>query len=170
MAILTGRRRQSEEAVIQLNRLSKHQKQSKFFLHAPLVFFTCAACFFTCVAGWPCMTLNGSLTPTPPWRGFYWWLSSVSSNHLNTGHPNTGFIWIPDSRSVRYSNGLYHSKTGQLNHSKTWHFCRVFKWFGSTDTKIMVDHWKTEPLLNRTHLDLSKTGLVLYSDGIVHFV
>ena len=28
------------------------------------------------------------------------------SNHLNNGHPNTGFIWIPDTMIVRYSNGL----------------------------------------------------------------
>ena len=39
MAILTGRRRQSEEAVIQLNRLSKHQKQSKiFYMRRPLFY------------------------------------------------------------------------------------------------------------------------------------
>ena len=34
------------------------------------------------------------------------------------------------------------------------------QWFGSTDVKVMVNHSKTEPFVNRTHLDHSKTGLV----------
>ena len=91
-------------------------------------------------------------------------------------HLNTGLF------SVRYSNWsipfknrtkcqvYYHFDVCGLNHSKTGHFCPVIRWFRSTYTKIMVYHWKTEPLVNRTHLDLSKTGLVLCSDGIVHFV
>ena len=59
-----------------------------------------------------------------------------------------------------YSN---HPNTG--HHSKTGHFCPVFKWFGSRDTKIMVDHLKNGPFVNQTHLDQLKTGLVRYSDG-----
>ena len=37
------------------------------------------------------------------------------SNHLNTEHLNTRFIYIPDSMGVRYSNVL-------VDHSNTGHF------------------------------------------------
>ena len=47
------------------------------------------------------------------WRSKY-------SNHLNTEHLNTGFIWIPDSMGVHYSNGkVTHDFPNHLN---TGHF------------------------------------------------
>ena len=79
---------------------------------------------------------------------------TVYSNHLYTGHPNTGFC------SIRFPNGLSPQASKMMvDHLKTGHFHPVFKWFGSTD------HSKTGPFLNRTHLDHSKSGLVRYSDG-----
>ena len=52
------------------------------------------------------------------------------SNHLNTEHLNTWFIWIPDSMGVWYSNGkltwladhsnaIYFDKPTQIYHSNT---------------------------------------------------
>ena len=55
------------------------------------------------------------------------------SNHPKTRHPNTRFIWIPDTLHVQISNGILTSL--DPNHLKTRHFRTVVEWFGSTDTK-----------------------------------
>ena len=76
-------------------------------------------------------------------------MPTVYSNHLNTGFC-----------SVRFSNGLSPQASKMMvDHLKTGHFCPVFEWFGFTD------HSKTGPIVNQTHLDHSKSGLVRYSDG-----
>ena len=52
-----------------------------------------------------------------------------------------------------------------MGFSKTEHFSPVFEWFWSTNVKRMVNHSKTGPFVNWTHLDHLKTGLVRYLDG-----
>ena len=85
------------------------------------------------------------------------WLLWAYNNPAHQGFvTHTVTILRPDHPNG-ISNGIYHSKTE--------HFCLVFKLFGSTDTKIIVDHSKTGPFVNRSDLHHSNTGLVRYSDG-----
>ena len=63
------------------------------------------------------------------------------SNHLNTRHPNTGLIWIPDSMSVLYSNGFI-----SLDHFILKNLFVYIKW------SSLVVTWLSWPLKNRTKL------------------
>ena len=49
-------------------------------------------------------------------------------NHPNTGHPNTGFIWIKDFLVSGIQMAFWYLK------------CPVFEWFGSTDTKMPFEN------------------------------
>ena len=98
------------------------------------------------------------------------------------------YIWTTEYQTLQSPVFKWsrHFETGQK--------CPVFKWFGSTDVKnnsqpfenrtkmsgfrmvnhhlMSVDHHsKTEPFMNWTHLDHSKTGLVRYSDSYcIHII
>ena len=61
---------------------------------------------------------------------------SIYSNHPNTGHPNTGFIWIPDFLVSGFGMAWIHRYKKYVvvlvsmdpNHSKTGLKCPVFEW------------------------------------------
>ena len=42
------------------------------------------------------------------------------SKHQNTEHLNTGFIWIPDSMGVQYSNGQVTWLSGHFEYQTFW--------------------------------------------------
>ena len=83
-------------------------------------------------------------------RGRLWVVKSfqiveVCSNHLNTGHQNTRFIWIPETMNVQYSNGKDTWLGWPFEYQTYWTINRLY----SDQTQIY-------------HLN---TWLVWYSDG-----
>ena len=87
-------------------------------------------------------------------------LAVYYSNHLNTKHLNTRFIWIPDSMVVQYSNCKVTWLGQPFEYHTFWTTNRLFS------VRFSNHHLNTGPFDNRKHLYHWNTRLVWwYSDG-----
>ena len=81
------------------------------------------------------------------------------SNHLNTEHLNTRFIWIPDSMGVQYSNGKVIWLGRPFEYRTCWTVTRLFS------VRFSDHHSNSGPFDNWTQIHHLNTRIVRYSDG-----
>ena len=81
------------------------------------------------------------------------------SNHLNTEHQNTRFMWILDSMGVRYSNGKVMWLGGPFENRTFWTINGLFS------VRCSGYYSNTRPFDKHTQIYHSNTRLVWHSDG-----